>query len=259
MERDSAPQKIYVFSDMEGISGVTSAQYLDRDSELYAEARQWLTQDVNSAILGAIDSGVTEVNVLDLHDYGDNISTDDLDPHARLESMAESSIDSSFMGLILVGYHARAGAPDSFLDHTMNGRSWTRVEINGHEVGEIWMAAAYAGHFDVPLILVTGDQAACREAEMAVCGVVTASVKQAIARDHARCLPPQDAGNLIRRSAARAVEVARDIIPMKIETPCTIYVTYKTTDFADLALEDPRFERVDDLAGVYGKRGKRVL
>ena len=76
----------------------------------------------------------------------------------------------------------------------------------------------YAGHFNVPLILVTGDQAACTEAERTISGVVTTSVKHAIDSEHAH-----------------------------FETPCTIDVTYVNSDFADMASGDSRFSRIDDV------------
>ena len=41
---------------------------------------------------------------------------------------------------------------------------WFNYTLNGDEIGEIGFEAAYAGHFNVPVILMTGDDATAIEA-----------------------------------------------------------------------------------------------
>jgi len=97
--------------------------------------------------------------VRDVHDGGDNLLRSRIEPRAHLERSEESLLDESYSGVLLIGHHAKAGTLNGFLDHTRSGRSWFSLRVNGEDVGEIWLAAAYAGHFRVPLIMVTGDEA----------------------------------------------------------------------------------------------------
>lgn len=237
--------KVYVFCDMEGVSGVSGPEYLIRGSVEYQQAQDWLAEDANCAIAGAFDGGATTVVVSDLHDGGGNLSPDKTDPRARYETLAQISLDQSFTGLILVGHHAKAGTLNGFLDHTMSGRSWFGLRVNDEEVGEIWLAAAYAGHFGVPLIMVTGDEATCREAEGVSPGVVTVTVKHGMGRNFAQCIPPEAAHTGIRQGASRAVAEAVRCPPKSIGLPAVVEVTFCRSDYADSAMSLARFERVD--------------
>ena len=237
--------KAYIFCDLEGISGIDRESYLTRESAQYQQAREWLTEDTDAAIAGAYEGGATTIVVCDVHDGGGNLPPNRMDPCARLEQPDESSLDASYAGLILIGHHAKAGTLDGFLDHTRSGRSWFALRVNGEEVGEIWLAAAYAGHFGVPLIMVTGDEAACREAEMVSPGLVTVAVKRGIGRNTARCLSPDAAHARIREGASRAMAEAVGLQPKRIDVPAVIEVVFCRSDYADTAMGSARFERVD--------------
>jgi len=147
--------------------------------------------------------------------------------------------------LILIGHHAKAGTLDGFLDHTRSGRSWFSLRANGEEVGEIWLAAAHAGHFGVPLIMVAGDEAACREAETVSPGLVTVAVKYGVGRNSARCLAPEAAHAALRQGASRAVAEAAGFSPKRIDLPAVIEVTFCRSDYADIAASLGRYERLD--------------
>src|ERR1700733_4231106 len=84
------------------------------------------------------------------------------------------------------------------------------IARNGQNVGEIGLESCYAGHWDVSLIFVTGDEASCYEARQQFPGVVTAAVKRG-GEDPEFCagLDPEVAHREIARKAAEAVEKAR--------------------------------------------------
>lgn len=237
--------KVYIFCDLEGIAGIDGAQYLERGSREYVEAQQWVTQDVNAVIAGVYEGGASGVTVFDVHDGGGNILADKMDGRARLEPPNECSLDGSYASLLLIGHHAKAGTLNAFLDHTRNGPTWFALRINGQEVGEIYLAAAYAGYFGVPLALVTGDEAACEEAESVSSGLTTVPVKSAVGRGVAQCLPPDVARAQMRQAASQAVRTATELDPLHISVPAVIEVVYCRTDYADAAIASSRFERVD--------------
>src|SRR5512143_4039607 len=91
-------------------------------------------------------------------------------------------IDQGIDGVIFIGYHARAGTQNAILDHTWSSRRVANLWINETLIGEIGLNAAVCGHFSVPVIMISGDQSACQEAEELLGAVEKAVVKQASGR-----------------------------------------------------------------------------
>ncbi len=241
--------KIYLLCDMEGVAGLWRPEQVDRTSPYYHEGRELLMQDVNAVVAGAFEGGATEVVACDAHGGGGNFLLSHLDPRVKYEApdgeAAMPSLDSSFSGLIITGQHAKAGTLNGFLDHTMSSMSWFDFRLNGESVGEIALAAAQAGHFGVPLIMVAGDEAAGREAEGHFPGVVTAATKRGLGRNRAHCLPLEVAHALLREEAARAVSRATTLQPWKLPPPITAELTFYRSDFADASAQKLGVERVD--------------
>jgi D-amino peptidase len=241
--------KIYILCDMEGTSGIWRHEQVDGVSSHYEQGRELLVADVNAAIAGAIEGGATEVVVCDTHAMGWNFLIEKMDERAEYETPTGKtpmpSLDESFDGLILTGHHAMAGTLDGFLDHTMSSTHWFSFTINGQPVGEIGMETAVAGHFNVPLIMVAGDRAACEEAAAMFPGIVTVAVKRGLGRNRARCHPHNRAHAMIREGAAEAVSKAADLKPWKPETPITLELTLCRADYADAAASADGVERVD--------------
>ena len=241
--------KIYILCDMEGASGIWQPEQVQRGTPEYNIARDLLMADVNAAVAGAFDGGATEAVVCDTHGGGTHFLLEKMDERAAYETPALGSpmpsLDESFAGLILTGHHAMAGTLNGFLDHTMDSSAWFCFKINGRAVGEIGMETAHAGHFGVPLIMVAGDEAACREAEAQFPGIVTAAVKRGLGRNRAWCLPPKKARALIRKGAAAAVRKARRLKPWRLKPPIELELTLYRSDYADRAAGKPDVTRVN--------------
>ena len=206
-------KRVYVVADLVGSSGVRVAEQCAPGTAAWSESRPWLTADVNAVVGAAFGAGAEEVLVCDAHASGNNLLLDALDSRAIVEEPFGPhmlpGISDEFAGLLVVGAHAMAGARDAFFDHTWDTAKWFRYRLAGDDCGEIGLWAAYAGHFNVPLLLVIGDAAACREAESFVPGVETFAVKEAISRDHARTMHPAEAAKYIAEAAGRAVAILR--------------------------------------------------
>ena len=169
-----------------------------------------MTEDVNAAIRGAFDGGAKEVFVTDGHAGGSNILIEELDPRASLNTGSPSPLSmvqgvDEVDGVIYVGYHARAGSPEGILDHTWSSRTVANVWLNDILVGEYGINAAVAGHFDVPVLMVTGDQTACMQTVELLGDLETVVVKHATGRYSAECLSPKVAHGMIQKAAAKAV------------------------------------------------------
>lgn len=63
----------------------------------------------------------------------------------------------------MVGRHAMEGTPNACLPHG-------KKTINGRALGEIRFGAAIVGHFDIPLVFLSGDKACIDELHQYISG-----------------------------------------------------------------------------------------
>jgi D-amino peptidase len=264
----AAPQNrellIFVHWDMEGSSGIFTreqAWYWEQGvrENVAAEARQLFTADVNSLSAAALEAGASNLIVCDTHHGGGNLIQDKLLTDRRIRYLYHSvgmedgkhrwmpGLDGTVAGLMLPGHHAKAGTDRSFMPHTWS-REWLDFKINGRSVGEIGIEACYAGHWDIPLIFVQGDEAACKEAEEQFPGVVTAVVKQATTPELAVGPEPATERRATARKIAEAIEKARSgkLLPFKPTLPMTIEVQMRTMDGASKIASRQGVTRLDD-------------
>jgi D-amino peptidase len=222
---ESKPKKIYIITDLEGASGVYKfAQAYETDTPLAIKAREYFMGDLAAAVRGLRDGGATEILVLDGHG-NQAILPHLMEPGAKyLTGLPRPDgiigLDESFAGIVWVGQHAMMGAPDGVLHHTQSSRAENRYWYNDVESGELAQVAAIAGHFDVPPILVTGDEAACREAKQFFGDAcVTVAVKKGVARESAILYPFEETHRAIYEGAKQAMAAIPHCKPYKITTP----------------------------------------
>lgn len=240
--------KIYMSVDLEGITGVV-ASYQVLPTGALPEVRKLVTGDVNAAIAGAKEAGATEIWVNENHS-GRELLIEEVDPMAEvligkpkpLQTLA--GINSSFDCVFMIGIHARAGTEAGVLDHTWISKCVQGLRVNGVTIGELGLNALLAGHFDVPIALVTGDQAVAQEARELLGDVECAVVKVGLDRYSARCPHPSKARQIIREAAERASREIKRFKPLKMAQPMTIEIDYANTAFATRASWVPTAERV---------------
>ncbi len=241
--------KIYIMSDMEGVSGIARPEYTDPANAKYTEGRALLTADVNAAISGCFNGGATEVVARDAHSVGDNFLSAEIDARAIIDHGGRGqwwgALDRTFDAVMIVGQHAMAGTIDAFLDHTQSSTQWYEFRINGKLTGEIGQFAAMAGHFGVPVVMLSGDRAATEEAQKLLGPIEVASVKYGIGRQSAVCLAPKKAHALIHDAAARAVKLAGRIKPYRPRMPMELTVRFTRADYADECAFRPGNVRLD--------------
>jgi D-amino peptidase len=237
---DANGLKVYVSVDMEGISGVVSSEQTNPESREYAAARKWMADDVNAVIAGLLAAGATEIVVNDSHGSMRNISPDDLRPEATLISGSPkplsmmAGIDASYDACAFVGYHAKAGTADAILDHTISGSSVYGIEVNGVEVPELGLNAAIAGYYGVPVIMLSGDAAACGQARSLLGeGLVTVAVKEALSRTAAALVPLPESRKRLEEAAKKALAARERRTPFRFEPPCQFSVTFQNSAQAE--------------------------
>jgi D-amino peptidase len=260
---EGKPLKIFMLWDMEGVSGLfTRGQvwYWEKgiSPQMVQEGRDLLSADINSGSRAALDAGAGRLIICDTHHGGGNIVLDRMLPDPRIRYLEKNvgvengrrrwmpGLDETVDGLMLMAHHAKAGTEGAFLPHAWSG-NWADFRINGRSVGELGIEACYAGHWNIPLVLVQGDEACCREAEEQFPGVVTAVVKKAESRDRAGGLDAAAARRLTARKIAEALEKLRTAKPQpfKPTLPMTVSIRMRTVDAADAAAKKPGVQRVD--------------
>jgi D-amino peptidase len=220
--------KVYIFIDMEGISGVSSSEFVSATGRHYALGRRYYTDDLNACVRGCFAGGADAVLARDGHGSGDHCLWAELDP--RVELVQGPTGTTRMVGLeecdalILLGYHAMAGTPQALLEHTYSSASIQNMWLNGRRAGELAFDSAIAGEQGVPTILVSGDDAVCREAREWLPGVLTCQVKQGLNCQAARLMPREAAHRLIEEKSAEAVRkaLAGETEPFTVERPVTI-------------------------------------
>jgi D-amino peptidase len=231
--------RVLISADGEGISGITSTDELLFGKPEYERFRQFMTDDVNAAINGAVAAGATEVIVNDSHWTMTNILPERLDPRADLIKgfhkhlcMVEG-VQTGVDAVFFVGYHAMTGHSDGVANETIIGREMIETRMNGQPVGELEINAALCGHFDAPVVLVTGDDALENEARSTLGEDVECAVtKYALDRWTARCVALERSREAIKSQASRALSRLDGFAPHKLEGPVTLEVEFTSTSEA---------------------------
>lgn len=246
--------RVFISGDIEGITGIVSWSQCGRPNSDHYDwefARRMYTHDINAAIRGARAAGATTVVVKDGHNTGKNLLIDQLEPGTELISGYGSGlngmmegIDSSYGAAMLVGYHAMAGTTNGVLEHALVG-GLHRFWINGREEGEMAASAGVAGAYGVPLVMVSSDQAGCKEAKGLVPGIVTYATKTGLGRVQAHLKHPSVTGPGIEAAAQKAVSSAKSIKPLVYKGPVTMRVELNSSDSADLAATLESVKRLD--------------
>ena len=83
--------------------------------------------------------------------------------------------------------------------HTMSSATLTGVALNGTQMPEGGINAAIAGHFGVPIVMVSGDDATLEEVRRFTGPIEGAQVKRAISFHSAATITPKAAQELIRQ------------------------------------------------------------
>jgi D-amino peptidase len=254
--------RIYISADMEGIAGITSRELqLVPEGRQFADARLLLTEEVNAAVRGAFDAGASYVLVNDSHGHMNNIMPDKLDTRAELSQgypkalyMMEG-ISGDFDAVFFVGYHAAIGTAEGIYNHSYNSKGVYNVRVNGKLMSESMLNGRVAGHFGVPVALVTGDLATIHQTQADAPGVHGAVVKWSYNRGAARSVAPERARQVIAKAAADAVRTvsaggAHGML-MAEKTPVRWEIDWVYTVMADLACLVPGVRRTGDRSIAY--------
>ena len=252
--------RAFVMTDLEGTAGVTSftdeayadARYLDR-------ARHLATAELNAAVEGLVAMGVNDILVHDGHGVG-GLCFEELHPAVRLlhgRPLAPrcywDDIVDGYEVALMVGQHAMAGMRSGNMNHTQNSQAIDSISLNGTPIGEIAQLALYQGAAGMPLIFLSGEEAACREAEELVPRITTVPVKTGLGRNTAISHSAAEARRRISEGVQRSIDRHRrqPVEPLVWPGPYVLRKRFFHTDAADEAARHNGADRVDDQTVVF--------
>ena len=245
-------KKAYISADMEGVAGVVGREQLFPPGLEYQQFREHMTAEVCAAIDGIRDSGPCDIVVRDSHGNGLNLLVHALPEDVQLVRAwprplgMMQGIDGSFDAAFLIGYHASATSVDGIAAHTISSKAFSSIRINGDLAGEATISALIAGHFDVPVVMISGDDAAVEESRELVGPLEGAVVKWQYGHSSARTLLPDAARRLIREKAQAGLARRKEIPPLKRGTELTLDLCYKFAAPAELIAYLPNVARIDN-------------
>ena len=243
--------KIFISADMEGIGGLTHREHVARDGMEHQRARELMTAEVNAAVAGALEAGASEVIVNDSHGTMRNLIPELMHEEAILITGSPKylsmmqGINADFDGVFYVGYHARMGV-SGIMSHTYDSSVVANVRLNGQLVGEAGLNSMVAGHYGVPVLMLTGDKAAVEDARTVLGDFEGVAVKENVTRTSVKGVHPKKAQEMVKDGAKRAIARRGEFKPFTVEKPVTLEIEFINTGMADMAETVPGSVRVND-------------
>lgn len=238
--------KLYITLDIEGVTWVTSKEQGSHGSPEWSYMRTLLTQEINAAIEGAMEAGADQFLVNEGHSKQRNIIPHELNRAALLLTGREKllhymhRIPEGFDAMFMIGFHAGPGKQHAVMQHTFHAYD---LQVNGITLSEVGLGMALAGHYNIPTLLVTGDEETCLEAKELVPNIETVAVKKGVSNVAAIHLHPAVAQEKIRQTAKRAIERKDEIKPFFIKPPLVMDIQLYQSLMADMHEFIPGCER----------------
>ncbi|MGH9383362.1 MAG: M55 family metallopeptidase [Vicinamibacterales bacterium] len=243
--------KVHISVDMEGVAGTVTADQLGPAGFEYGRFREFMTREALAAVEAARAAGATEIVVADAHGNGENLLIEQFPQDIRvIRSWPRrlgmvAGIDDNVDAALFIGYHSGTNNPAGVRAHTFSSANLTRVALNGVNMTEGSWNAAIAGHFDVPIVMMSGDDAAIAEVRKVVGGIEAAETKRSLGFHSALTITPQASYQLIGQRVRAALARLTEFKPLKVQTPVSVDVSFKNYLPSEVLAYLPLFERTD--------------
>jgi D-amino peptidase len=259
--RAQAPKlKVHIAVDMEGVVGTVTGDQLGPAGFEYGRFREFMTREALAAISAAREAGATEILVADSHGNGENLLIEQLPADVRVvrswprRNGMMAGIDDTFDAALFIGFHASTANTAGVRAHTFSSATLTRVAVNGTEMTEGSWAAAIAGHYNVPVVMMSGDDAAIAEVRKTIGDIEGAETKRTLGFHSAITLTPQASYDLIGQKVRAALGRRQTFKPFKVQTPVTVDISFKHYLPAEVLAYLPIFERTSSHSIRYRAR-----
>jgi D-amino peptidase len=244
--------KFMIGVDLEGVAAVVGnpGTSLTGSNDYDFACRQG-TREADAAARGFFDAGAEQVVIWDNHAGRANLDYDRIDPRCELivgTNFAHRwpTLDDSYAGVAMIGYHAMDATPDAVLAHTYSSTNFQEMRINGRRVGEIEIDAAVAGTRGVPLVLLSSDDKAVAAARERMGWIQTVVTKQGLGWNACRSKHPARVVEEIHAAAQAAAGALDRMQSFAFQTPIELEIRCKRIDKAEsLARSGGPWRRVD--------------
>lgn len=242
-------KRIFISLDFEGLAGITSWSDVDKKSSDYKQ--QVMLEQLRALLRGLNDS---EIFLVDSHAMGDNVPWEITNefPNVTLVSGGVRKyymmygIDESFDYIVFFGYHAGVGTTEANMDHTYSSSSIHNVWINGMEMNEALINAAFGGLFNVPVGCVIGDDKVVVQTKKHIPNAVYVSTKTSVGRHSAIMKSMKELLNEIENAGKTLIQREKNSFNIfTFSKPVEMIVEFSDTLRADLVSSMPLVERLD--------------
>ena len=240
--------RVFMITDLEGPCGVNGRSDGIGNKIINLEtAKQALVNEVNACIEGLVQAGAESVTVVDAHGGSNSIDIFKLHPAAELLQYGGTFYcafpDGKYDAAVQIGAHAMQNS-GGFMCHSFNSHGISEIRLNGKPIGEIGVEVMVCAWFGIPMILVSGDEAACAEARTYGDKIVTVPTKIAHSRYSVRNYSPTKVYEALREKSRRALEHVKEIPVYDIPKRLELVYEFMCPNSAD-TVEAHRGERVD--------------
>lgn len=247
--------RLYLSIDMEGMPGTWSWQQEKKDRTNVKKAIYNHVKDVLDSIFESEENErISEIVIADAHGSGDNLDYEITGLDKRINLVSGSprpyymmpAFDREISAVFFLGYHAGSGSMNASMDHTYCDSSVHELVINGMKMNEALINAAYAGHHNVPVVLITGDIALYQELRQTPLSktefVVT---KEAVSRFAAKNYSLIRVREEIKRGVAAVFQKKEAVAEVfRFTPPVTLQITFNNSSMADMASLIPHTTRL---------------
>ncbi|HYK54160.1 MAG TPA: M55 family metallopeptidase [Candidatus Eremiobacteraceae bacterium] len=231
---------IFASVDLEGCATLVHWDEVRPSADAaYQRSRRLMTSEVDAALRGAFAAGASNAFVNDSHSVMRNLLLDELDPRVKVVS---GRLKPQFMlqgiegcdAAFFIGYHGAIGDANAVMGHTYSPRIIFECRFNGEPVGETTINAALAGHFGVPVALVSADRTTLEEVRRNLPWAVTVETKESIGYYSADGLSPAVVRELLEEAGALAVKRLPEMRTFSLASPTKMEIDTIRTSQADM-------------------------
>jgi D-amino peptidase len=243
-------KKVFIKSDMEGVTGVAFWDEVDKSKKEYEEFRKILTSEIN--VICDTIGDEAEIFLKDAHWTGKNILIDDLNENVIVNRGFSkgigTGIDNTYDISILHGYHTAGGKNTNPISHTINDEVISYIKINGKIIGETTLDMYEDAYFKVPTIYISGDEGAVKEARELSPNIGATITKIGIGDSVCSKSPKRVYKEIAQdlKQALMTFDNDKDIFKIKLPTEFDVEINYIFHQDAYKASFYPKARLIDD-------------
>ena len=242
MERILDGKKFYIGVDCEGAACVVGepGKGLGQGGQ-YRFAVQQAAREANAAAQELFELGAETVVIWDNHGNGCNFDYELLDSRVNIALGSGHRgrfplLDEDYAGVMFIGYHARENTAGAVLAHSYSSAAYQYYKLNGREVGEMEVDAAFAALKEVPVMFCASDYCGIRQAKESFPWVETVVTKKGMSWTSAVSKHPLAVCEEIRETVRRAALRLEEMECYRLPSPLEVEIRYKRMEDASRAI-----------------------